>query len=178
VTTEFFLNHNPYRKTMTATIYLGLGTNLGNRLENLSRAMDGLRSFTWNLEASPIYETPPWGYTDQPEFLNQVIRAETDLQPAVLLTALKDLEAELGRQETFRYGPRLIDLDLLFYNQLVLQTPELVIPHPQMHVRAFVLIPLADLAPGLVHPLLGKTIQALAAAADNSGVKQYIPQGV
>jgi len=108
------------------------------------------------LAESKIYETPAWGFEDQPAFLNMAIKGKTDLQPEPLLKYLKQLEARLGREPSFHWGPRLIDIDLLFYDELVLDTPQLVIPHPRLHERAFVLVPLADIAPDLVHPILVK----------------------
>jgi 2-amino-4-hydroxy-6-hydroxymethyldihydropteridine diphosphokinase len=158
---------------MDHTIYLALGTNLGDRLSNLANAIAAMPPQISPLECSPIYETPPWGYTHQPAFLNQVIKAETDLAPQDLLQTLKNLETRLGREPTFKYGPRVIDLDILFYNQVVLETAELTIPHPRMAERAFVLVPLADLAPNLRHPSLQKTVRELLAAVDSSGVKWH-----
>jgi 2-amino-4-hydroxy-6-hydroxymethyldihydropteridine diphosphokinase len=155
------------------TIYLALGTNLGDRPANLSAAMDALAPDIRVLDKSPIYETEPWGYTDQPPFLNMVVRAETDLSPEDLLRRLKGIESTLGRIPSFRNGPRLIDLDILFYDDLVLDTPPLVIPHPQLHKRAFVLIPLARIAPTLVHPLLGLRVEQLLGKIDRQGVKPY-----
>jgi 2-amino-4-hydroxy-6-hydroxymethyldihydropteridine diphosphokinase len=110
---------------------------------------------------SSIYETPPWGVLDQPAFLNQVVKGKTYLKPEALLAALKRLEKHMGRQPTVRYGPRLIDLDILFFDDLVLEAPGLTIPHPGLAERAFVLAPLADLAPELIHPVLGKTVREL-----------------
>jgi 2-amino-4-hydroxy-6-hydroxymethyldihydropteridine diphosphokinase len=127
------------------------------------------------LAQSPIYETSPWGYTDQPDFLNQVVQAETDLPPEQLLPHLKSIEVALGRAPNFRYGPRLIDLDILFYDDLVLQTPDLIIPHPRLTKRAFVLMPLADLAPDLRHPVLGQTVRQLLAGVDPQGIRRYNP---
>ena len=154
-------------------VYLGLGTNLGNRQANLKSAVNSLTPQMHVLQKSPIYETPPWGYTDQPAFLNQVIKAETYEQPEVLLGHLKRLEVVLGRVPNFKNGPRLIDIDLLFYDDLVLDTPTLVLPHPQLHERGFMLMPLNDIAPDLVHPLLKKTIFELLAACDTSGIQIY-----
>ncbi len=137
---------------MDHTVYIALGTNLGDRLANLRAAIKSLPPDVSVLAESHVYETPPWGYADQPPFLNMAIKAETDLAPEPLLTYLKQLEVELGREQNFRWGPRLIDLDILFYDELVVNTPPLVIPHPRLHERAFVLVPLLDVAPDLVHP--------------------------
>ena len=131
--------------------YLALGTNLGDRFANLQAAIHALPAAVRVLDQSPVYETLPWGLTDQPAFLNMVIRGETRLPPLELLKNLKDLETRLGRTPTVRWGPRLIDIDILFYDELVLNTPELTLPHPHLHERAFVLVPLADLDPDLVH---------------------------
>jgi 2-amino-4-hydroxy-6-hydroxymethyldihydropteridine diphosphokinase len=161
---------------MTHDIYLALGTNLGDRLSNLRAA---LRSFAPDLEVvadSRVFETPPWGYATQPAFLNMVVHTRANLSPEDSLVRLKQLEVELGREQTFRWGPRLIDLDILFYDDLVLDTPRLVIPHPRLHERAFVLVPLMDIAPDLRHPLLGKTIRQLLATVDANGIVPFSEQ--
>ncbi len=158
---------------MSHRVYLALGTNMGNRPANLAAARAALPPAVGILAASPVYATPPWGVLDQPAYLNQVLEGETGLTPMELLEELKRLETELGRKPGIRYGPRLIDLDILFYDDLVLETPRLTIPHPRLAERAFVLVPLADLAPGLLHPRLGKTILELLAAADRSGIELY-----
>ncbi len=156
-----------------ALVYLALGTNLGQREENLRLALAALQEKTTLRAQSSIYETPPWGYTDQPAFLNMVVAAETDLPPLALLDWLKDLEKTLGRQPSFRYGPRQIDLDILFYDDLLLDEARLTIPHPRLHERAFVLVPLAEIAPGLVHPALRRSVRALLAEVDRHGIRRW-----
>ncbi len=151
-------------------IYLGLGANLGDRWANLMKAREALPPEVRLLSASPIYETPPWGYLDQPAFLNQVVEADTGLPPKALLDYLKNLEDRLGRSQTFHYGPRSIDIDILFYDDLVIKLPGLTIPHPHLAERAFVLVPLADLAPDLLHPVEKKTIGELMEAIDRTGI--------
>jgi len=142
-------------------IFLSLGTNLGDRKANLVNAIAAMWPSIRVLQESPVYETAPWGYEEQPSFLNQIIQGETVLPPLDLLHSLKKLETELGREPSFRYGPRLIDMDILFYDDLVFRTPELTIPHPHLHKRAFVLVPMADIAPDFVHPVMQKNIQQL-----------------
>jgi len=154
-------------------IYIGLGSNLGDRRENLSQAAAALPPRVSLAAASPIYETDPWGYLDQPAFLNQVWEVETILSPLDLMKYLKQIERELGRQVTFRNGPRVIDLDILFYGDRILDKDRLVIPHPRLHERAFVLVPLADLAPDLYHPVFGKTIRVLLQSIDQSSVRVF-----
>jgi 2-amino-4-hydroxy-6-hydroxymethyldihydropteridine diphosphokinase len=161
---------------MSALVYLGIGTNLGDRLANLTLAVQSLSAFTRLQVVSPVYETLPWGFSDQPPFLNLAVQAETSLKPAVLLRKLKKVEVELGRKPSFRYGPRLIDIDILFYGSLVWKSGSLVIPHPHLHERAFVLVPLADLAPSFRHPLLDLTVADLLAQVDTSGVSLYASQ--
>jgi 2-amino-4-hydroxy-6-hydroxymethyldihydropteridine diphosphokinase len=160
-----------------ATVFLALGTNLGDRLENLHRAIEALAPTVKILARSPIYETPPWGVTDQPAFLNMALRGETLLPPTALLHFLKSLERQLGRIPSVRYGPRLIDLDILFYDDLVLDSDELTIPHPRLHERAFVLVPLADLAPDFVHPVLRKSVSTLLQQVDAGGIRLYASAG-
>jgi 2-amino-4-hydroxy-6-hydroxymethyldihydropteridine diphosphokinase len=155
------------------TVYISLGTNLGDRCDNLKRAWESLPPEVRTVAYSSIYQTPPWGYEDQPEFLNQVIQAETVLSPVDLLAFLKNLEENLGRQATFRYGPRLIDLDILLYEDQIFNSSRLDVPHPKLHERPFVLIPLAELAPGLFHPVLGRRIQDLVSEVDSAGIEVY-----
>lgn len=154
--------------------YLGLGTNLGDRLENLRAARAALPPDVTVLQASPIYETAPWGYTHQLAFLNQVIEAETSLAPLALLAYVKKLETNLGRTPTFRYGPRLMDIDILLYGDLVIDLPDLSIPHPRLPERAFMLVPLADLAPDRIQPgPTQKTTRQLLEGVDRTGVKEF-----
>jgi 2-amino-4-hydroxy-6-hydroxymethyldihydropteridine diphosphokinase len=151
-------------------VYLSLGTNLGDRLANLEAAREAMPPAVQPFTTSSIYETPPWGYLDQPAFLNQVVGAETNLAPKELLDYLKALEIKLGRSQTFLYGPRLIDIDILFYDDLVLKEPDLTIPHPRLTERAFVLAPLVDIAPDLFHPLRRMTIRELSEGIDRTGI--------
>ncbi|HEY5271212.1 MAG TPA: 2-amino-4-hydroxy-6-hydroxymethyldihydropteridine diphosphokinase [Anaerolineales bacterium] len=156
-------------------IYLALGANLGDRFANLQAAIDALPPAVRVIAQSPVYETPPWGLTDQPAFLNMALKGETHLVPLALLAHLKHLETQLGRTPSIRYGPRRIDMDILFYDGLILDTPELILPHPHLHERAFVLVPLADLEPDLVHPVLGRPVRELLSVVDTTGVKRYEP---
>jgi 2-amino-4-hydroxy-6-hydroxymethyldihydropteridine diphosphokinase len=158
---------------MTHTVYLALGTNLGDRPGNLKQATGALPPLVRLIAASPVYETPPWGYAEQPAFLNQVIQAETDLDPHALLAYLKRIEASMGRKTNFRNGPRVIDLDILFYDDTMLNSPELTIPHPSIPERAFVLVPLADLTPDFKHPSLGKTVRQMLDGIDTQGIHPF-----
>ena len=154
-------------------VFLGIGTNLGDRKRNLQEARAALSQRLEILKESSIYQTAPWGYLDQPAFLNQVIETQTALSSLNLLDFLKQTETQLGRQANFRFGPRLIDLDILFYGNRIIQTPRLQVPHPRLTERAFVLIPLAEIAPEFVHPQNRQIIaQLLAALPDLGGVQK------
>lgn len=154
-------------------VYLALGSNLGDRLANLKEAIASLTPQMDVKAKSPVYETPPWGITDQPKFLNQVIRVKTYLQPEPLLKHLKRLEVALGRKESVPNGPRLIDLDILFYDDLVMYSAALTIPHPRLQERAFVLVPLMELDPELVHPVNRKTVREMLAACSSEGIEKF-----
>jgi dihydropteroate synthase/2-amino-4-hydroxy-6-hydroxymethyldihydropteridine diphosphokinase len=156
------------------TVFIALGTNVGRRADNLRAALASFAPKVRVVKAAPVYETAPWGFTEQSAFYNTVIRAETALSPLELLEYLKYLERKLGRQPTFRNGPRLIDLDILFYDDLVIQDGQLSIPHPGIPERAFVLVPLADLAPGLLHPVLQETVAHLLNRLDTAGVQRVM----
>jgi 2-amino-4-hydroxy-6-hydroxymethyldihydropteridine diphosphokinase len=158
---------------MTHTIYLSLGSNLGERAANLKQAIASLAPQLRVTKKSSVYETPPWGYTEQESFLNQAVKATTSLEPEPLLKHLKRLEVSLGRKATFRYGPRLIDIDILFYDDLILDTPSLKLPHPNLHERGFVLLPMMDIAPDLVHPVKKKSIREMVAFCDMNGIKKF-----
>jgi len=154
----------------THHVYLGLGSNLGNRKNNLEEAIRQIGEFAAIKKASSIYETEPWGLKDQPKFLNQVIFVVSILGANELLSRLKKIEQQMGRKKSVRFGPRLIDLDILFYDDLIMKTDNLTIPHPYLAERAFVLVPLAEIAPKLVHPQRLKTIKALMKEVDPSSV--------
>jgi 2-amino-4-hydroxy-6-hydroxymethyldihydropteridine diphosphokinase len=145
----------------TEHIALALGSNLGDRLGALRAAVEGLASYL-NIDiVSPVYETQAAYVTDQPAFYNAALTGKTKLAPLTLLRSVKELETEIGRQPTFHYGPRVIDIDIIFYGTQVIKTPELIVPHPRLQEREFVLRPLADIAPTWVHPPTGKTVEEL-----------------
>jgi 2-amino-4-hydroxy-6-hydroxymethyldihydropteridine diphosphokinase len=155
---------------MSHQVFLGLGTNLGQRQHNLEQAIAGLDEVVNVTAVSPIYETEPWGLVEQPAFLNACLSGKTEHSPQNLLSFIKNLETEMGREATQKWGPRLIDIDILLYENTVLQMNGLTIPHPHLHERAFVLAPLADIAPEVEHPVLGQTIGELRTAVNLSTV--------
>jgi 2-amino-4-hydroxy-6-hydroxymethyldihydropteridine diphosphokinase len=144
-----------------ATVYIALGSNLGDRAAYLRAALDRLRATVLVTAVSPVYETDPVGYADQGAFLNAVVGGETRLAPRPLLRAMRRIERDLGRARPFPNAPRTVDLDLLLYAERRIATAELTVPHPRLHERGFVLAPLADIAPALRHPCLGRTIREL-----------------
>jgi 2-amino-4-hydroxy-6-hydroxymethyldihydropteridine diphosphokinase len=162
---------------MKHNVYIALGSNLGDRLANLGTALVAIRPEVSPVECSPVYETQPWGFLEQQNFLNQVILAKTSLSPWKLLEHLKKVEKRLGREKTFRYGPRLIDLDILFFDSDVIDSPPLQIPHPEIQNRAFVLFPLAQLAPEYLHPVLNMTVEEMLGKLDVAHIDLHSPGG-
>jgi GTP cyclohydrolase-4 len=167
--------HNGYKQTATHTIYLALGSNLGDRRGNLAAALQHLREIMEITDISSVYETEPVGYLDQPRFLNLVCSGKTALTAEGLLKQAKEIEAGMGRQPTFRNGPRPIDIDILFYDDEQIANDALTVPHPRMAKRAFVLVPLAEIAPDMIDPASGRTTQELLDAASQEGVKKLAP---
>ena len=144
-------------------VYIGFGSNIGDRLAHIQNALHTL-SKTEGItlqKISSVYKTDPFGYEAQAKFLNGVAAIQTSLSPISLLHTLKDIETAIGRKRRVRWGPREIDLDILIYGDLCLQTEKLVVPHPEMHLRRFVLVPLAEIAPDVVHPVFQETVQTL-----------------
>lgn len=158
------MNQAPDEKKHIA--YIAVGANLGDRV---AACRQGAKMLVENRDMrifahSPYYETAPMGYDDQPWFVNAVFGVETGLEPAQLLARLKEAENRAGRDRgTIRFGPRVLDLDLIFFENEIIHSPDLVVPHPRMHQRAFVLRPLADIAPELIHPKLGRSVRELLA---------------
>ena len=151
-------------------IFIALGSNLGDREHNLRQAVAGLHKFADVSRVSSIYETRPKYVEDQPQFLNMVVVGTTNLPALDLLAQLKNLETSLGRTFSKRYGPRKIDLDIIFYGDDRIELPDLTIPHPGLEEREFVLRPLADIAPEKSHPVSGKTIRELLDALNGEDV--------
>lgn len=142
-------------------IILSLGSNIGDLNENLNTAINMIKENCTVLKISSFIKTEPMEFKDQPDFLNAALIAETELCPHSLLAFLKNIEIRVGRKKNFRYGPRKIDIDIIFYNDSIIESNELTIPHPKAHVRDFVLRPLQEISPDLMHPILKKSISNL-----------------
>lgn len=156
----------------STTVLLALGTNLGDRLQNLKSVLQELSVQVKIEKVSSVYETPPWGYLDQPAFLNQVIGGQTSLAPHSLLSFVKNVEKNMGRVKTFQNGPRLIDIDILIFGEQIVTSPDLVIPHPRMAERAFVLVPLAEIEPARIIPGQELTVKELLMEMATSGIEK------
>ncbi len=157
-------------------IYLSLGTNLGDRAANLKSAVHGLKRQMTITAVSNVYETEPWGVADQPAFLNMCVTGTTLLEPHDLLDFCKQIESEVGRTPTFKWGPRLIDIDILFYDNMIMKDDILAIPHPFVDERAFVLAPLADIAPDYEHPQTHESVAQMLAEVYTTAVYQLPDQ--
>ncbi len=164
-------------KGRQALVYLGLGANLGDREQNLAVALECLLRHAVPGEISRLYETEPVGLLEQPRFLNLVCSAKTTIEPEELRCRLKEIEAAMGRDlhNPERNAPRPIDLDILLYDERLIATPTLTVPHPELARRAFVLAPMCDLAPGLKHPVLGKTMAELLSEVGTAGIRALPP---
>jgi 2-amino-4-hydroxy-6-hydroxymethyldihydropteridine diphosphokinase len=154
-------------------VFLSLGTNLGDRKGNLESILALLPPKVQVLQTSSIYSTEPWGYSDQPDFLNQVLLAETELDPFELLSFVKEIEKKVGREPTFRYGPRMADIDIILYGNQIVDSEELQVPHPRFQERSFVLVPLAEISPELQIPGSNRTVGELLEELDQDGVVLY-----
>ena len=149
-------------------VYLLLGSNLGNREENLFRTIHAIQQLCVIVKASSRYQTQAWGNTQQPDFLNQVVQIDFKDSPRLLLRKILAIENEMGRVRTDKWGSRIIDIDILFMDQTIVSEPDLTIPHSQLHVRRFALLPLAEIAPEFIHPILKKSCKELLNECNDS----------
>lgn len=158
---------------MPVVVYIGLGSNIGDKRANCMMAVELLRCAGNVTKVSSFYLTEPVGYADQPDFINAAIEMNTPLSPSGLLSVCKGIEAVMGRGAGIRWGPRVIDIDILLYGDIVINTPELIVPHPMMAGRRFVLAPLAEIAGAVTHPVLGKSIaELLSGLKDDARVEK------
>lgn len=160
-------------KSKLIEVYLALGSNLGDRLLFLDRAIELLGKKITDMQLSPVYETVPWGVKEQPMFLNLCLGGRTSLSANELLVFVKSIEKKLNRSVQIKWGPREIDIDILFYGHEIIHKPDLVIPHAYLSERAFALVPLADIAPDFVHPELKYTVEQLKQNVDTSTVQVF-----
>ncbi|MEO0185736.1 MAG: 2-amino-4-hydroxy-6-hydroxymethyldihydropteridine diphosphokinase [candidate division WOR-3 bacterium] len=155
-------------------VYLLLGTNLGKLKENLMNAIEELsKNGIKILRKSKIYKTKPWGKTDQPDFLNMAVEVETNLTPEKLLQTIKDIEKKLKREKSKKWGPRIIDIDILFYGNRIVNEPDLKIPHPYFFERNFAIIPMAEIAPDFIPPAHDRSIKEVKAGVKSEGIEIY-----
>jgi len=156
-------------------IAMSLGSNIGNRLAYLSQAVGMLRGAGFRItDMSRVWETEPWGVAEQPRFLNMCLTADSDFAPVEMLHIVKDIERRLGRSISEKWGPREIDIDLLLIDDEIIDIKSFKIPHPLMHKRAFVLIPMTEIAPSLIHPVLKKTLRELSDELEDKGNMTWI----
>lgn len=155
-----------------AEVYLSLGSNMGDKRKFLEDALVLLRRKISGLKTSSLYITKPWGNRNQADFLNLCVSGSTDLPPRKLLDLIKSIEKDLGRRHREKWGPREIDIDIIFYDDLKIRSDELEIPHPYAIKRAFVLLPLAEIAPDLAHPVIGRTMKDLADGIGSEGIEK------
>lgn len=153
-------------------VTLALGSNLGDRFENLQQALKEISMRVSIIKTSSVYETPPWGYSNQPVFFNQVLSGNTSLNPDELLTLVKNIENSMDRVKNFQNGPRLIDIDILLFGEKIIDSEKLVIPHPRMLERGFVMLPLAEIEPELIIPGTNKKVLELLQNVDKTGIQK------
>lgn len=156
--------------------YISVGSNIGDKLVNCQNGIAALTLHhgTSIEEQSAFYKTEPVDFKDQDWFINAVVRISTDIEPVPLLKSLNSIQREAGREtDVIRFGPRILDLDIIFYDELVMNSPELVIPHPRMHERRFVLKPLCDINPGMIHPVFGKSVETMLNALDGKSQQVF-----
>ncbi len=144
-----------------AVAYIGIGSNVGERIDNCAQAVRQISNFANIVSVSSLYETEPVDKEDQPDFINCAVKIETALYPLDLLESIQSVEDRMGRRREERWGPRVIDLDIIFYDNLVIETEKLTIPHPRAHLRRFVLLPISEIDPELLHPVLGVSVSQL-----------------
>lgn len=160
----------------TVPVYLLLGSNEGDRQEWIRQGIDAIAAACGSVtQQSALYETAAWGLEDQPDFLNKAIKIETGLSPHQLLKAIQVVEMQLGRQRTVKWGQRTLDIDILFYDDRIIRTKDLTIPHPFLQERRFALMPLQEIAPDLIHPVLDKTIDILTRECTDPLLARRLP---
>jgi 2-amino-4-hydroxy-6-hydroxymethyldihydropteridine diphosphokinase len=152
-----------------SAVFISIGSNLGDRKANCMGALDRIKEAGIEIKKiSSTYETKPWGVAEQPDFINIAAEIITTIQPIELLNIFKNIEAVMGRKEGIKWGPRIIDIDIIFYDDIIFDSPELKIPHPLLHKRDFVLRPMSEIAPNKKHPLMNKTVKELSEEINNA----------